>query len=134
MATEPATPRERHGGRPAGQRCPGDRVDHSQHPVYEYYRLVISPFFLADRDSPVTLTASVTPSVAAGSVQFKDGATDLGIPVTVSNGTASATTSTLSGGSHLLTAVFGPDPKAADPAAFGASRSPPMSFVVIAGP
>src|SRR5947209_18823457 len=43
--------------------------------------------------APVTLIAAVTPSTASGTVQFMDGATTLGAPVTVSDGIASTTTS-----------------------------------------
>lgn len=65
----------------------------------------------------VTLNATVTPA-AAGTVQFKDGATNLGTPVAVSAaGAASTTTSSLSTGSHSLSAVFTPT----DPTAFAAS-------------
>jgi len=86
--------------------------------------LTTSPASPLAQGSPVTLTATITPSVVAGTVQFKDGATNLGNPVTVSNGIASATTSTLSVGSHQLTAVFTPS----DLAAFGPSTSPAIKF------
>ncbi len=56
----------------------------------------------------VTLTATETP-VAAGAVQFKDGSADLGSPVTVNgSGVATKTVSTLSVGSHSLSATFTP--------------------------
>lgn len=56
----------------------------------------------------VTFTADEDPS-AAGSFQFKDGATNLGGPQAVDgNGAASFTTSSLSTGSHSITAVFTP--------------------------
>ncbi|MBM4510021.1 hypothetical protein GS421_17755 [Rhodococcus hoagii] len=42
----------------------------------------------------------------AGSVQFKDGATNIGVPVAVVNGTATAQTSFTTAGSHSITAVF----------------------------
>jgi Big-like domain-containing protein len=54
-----------------------------------------------------TLTATIRPSAVAGSVQFKDGPGNVGGPVTVSGGTASTTT-TLTPGTHSLTAVFIP--------------------------
>jgi hypothetical protein len=56
---------------------------------------------------PVTLTATVTGSGATptGTVEFFDGATDLG-PGTLSGGTAMLTTSALAGGSHALTAAY----------------------------
>ncbi|HEX3335917.1 MAG TPA: Ig-like domain-containing protein, partial [Jatrophihabitans sp.] len=65
----------------------------------------------------VTLNATVTPSGAAGTVQFKDGASNIGAPVTVTSGAASTTTSTLAAGSHSLSAVFTPN----DPTSFGGS-------------
>jgi Bacterial Ig-like domain (group 3) len=53
-----------------------------------------------------TLTATESPAVA-GSVQFMDGATNIGSPVAVSAGVAT-TTSTFTLGSHSLSAVFTP--------------------------
>lgn len=55
----------------------------------------------------VDLTATVSPA-SAGTVQFKDGSTNLGTPVAVSSGTAVKTTSALAIGSHNLKAVFLP--------------------------
>jgi hypothetical protein len=55
----------------------------------------------------VTLTATVSPAAAPGTVQFVVGSTDLGSPVTVTGGTAS-TTSTLPPGQSTVTAVFTP--------------------------
>ncbi|MCG2798041.1 MAG: S8 family serine peptidase [Cellulomonas sp.] len=54
-----------------------------------------------------TLTATVKPKAATGTVAFLDGTTQVAT-ATVTNGTAKATT-TLSGGTHSLTAVFTPD-------------------------
>ncbi len=60
----------------------------------------------------VTLTATVTTTPAAAgapvgtTVTFKDGATPLGVPVVVSNGSASLSISSLSVNTHLLTAVY----------------------------
>ncbi|HTS64549.1 MAG TPA: Ig-like domain repeat protein [Candidatus Acidoferrales bacterium] len=56
----------------------------------------------------VTLTATVTPGAATGTVQFLDGATAIG-SAPVANGTASMSTSTLTAGSHSLTAVYSGD-------------------------
>ena len=53
-------------------------------------------------------TAQVAPANAAGTVQFKDGATRLGAPVPVTAGVAIGPVSTLAPGSHSLTAVFTP--------------------------
>ena len=58
---------------------------------------------------PVTLTATVTPSSATGTVTFKDGKATLGTG-TITGGTATFTTSTpLKVGSQSLTAVYGGD-------------------------
>ena len=56
----------------------------------------------------MTLTATVTPADAVGSVQFKDGAATLGSPVAVSAGSAQLVTSSLTGGTHSLSAAFSP--------------------------
>ncbi|MGH3823893.1 MAG: Ig-like domain repeat protein [Pseudonocardiaceae bacterium] len=72
-----------------------------------------------------TLRARVTPSGAAGRVQFKDGPTNIDGPVNVSGGTASMTT-TLAPGTHSLTAVFTPT----DTTKFGSSTSAAVSYVV----
>ncbi|NKW65397.1 Ig-like domain repeat protein [Rhodococcus hoagii] len=60
----------------------------------------------AETGQQITLTANLDPSNAAGSVQFKDGATNIGGPVAVVNGTATAQTSFTTAGSHSITAVF----------------------------
>lgn len=75
----------------------------------------------------VTLTAAVTPSTAVGAVQFMDGDTNVGAPVTVTKGIASATTFTadLAAGSHQLTAVFLPSDTA-----YRSSTSPALSLTV----
>jgi hypothetical protein len=82
------------------------------------------------RGSSVTLIAAVTPKEAAGTVQFKDGSSNLGNPATVTNGTASETTLILNSGTRQLTAVFMP----ADPARFSQSVSPPLILTVIESP
>jgi Big-like domain-containing protein len=89
--------------------------------------LTTSPTSMVTQGSPVTLTATITPSTAVGTVQFKDGATNIGAPVTVSNnGTASGSTSMLAPGSHQLTAVFTP----ADPVMFSPSTSSAIPLMV----
>jgi uncharacterized repeat protein (TIGR01451 family) len=55
----------------------------------------------------VTFTATV--SSGAGTVQFKDGAGNLGAPVTIAGGQATYTTSALTVGSHSITAVYSGD-------------------------
>lgn len=57
----------------------------------------------------VTLTATVSGSSPTGTVQFKDGATNLGSAVTLSGGIATLATSTLSVGTHSITALYSGD-------------------------
>ncbi|HEY7941691.1 MAG TPA: Ig-like domain repeat protein [Candidatus Limnocylindrales bacterium] len=59
----------------------------------------------------VTFTATVAPvspgaGTPSGTVQFKDGASDLGPPATLSSGQASVSTSALSVATHTITAVY----------------------------
>lgn len=71
--------------------------------------LAVTPSSPQNIDTPLTLTATVTSTATvAGTVQFKDGTTNLGTPVAVTAGSASLTTSSLTGGSHTLTAEFIP--------------------------
>ncbi|HEY0804272.1 MAG TPA: Ig-like domain-containing protein [Pseudonocardiaceae bacterium] len=76
----------------------------------------------------VTFTATVAPAAAAGTVQFADGGTALGAPVTVAAGTAAFTTSTLTAGSHSITAAFTPSGTG-----FSASTSTAVTYVVNPG-
>jgi len=57
----------------------------------------------------VTFTATVTGTSPSGSVQFKDGTTNLGSAVTLSSGRAPLSISTLAVGSHSITAVYSGD-------------------------
>lgn len=57
----------------------------------------------------VTFTATVTGNSPTGTVQFLDGATSLGTPVTLTAGTAALTTSSLAVGPHSITAVYNGD-------------------------
>jgi hypothetical protein len=57
----------------------------------------------------LTLTASVSGYAPTGSVQFKDGGTDLGDAVTLADGAASYSTNALAAGSHSITAVYSGD-------------------------
>jgi hypothetical protein len=86
--------------------------------------LAVTPANSASAGSAVTLTATVSPT-ANGTVQFFDGTTAIGTPVTVSNGTATTTTSALAQGSHQLTAAF----TSSDPA-FSNSTSTATSYTV----
>jgi hypothetical protein len=85
--------------------------------------LEVTPASPADPTSTETLTATIAPSTAAGVVQFNDGNTTLSDPVTLTNGTATITT-TLPAGDDLLTADFTPT----NPADFGPSASAPVSL------
>jgi hypothetical protein len=95
----------------------------------------------ADRASPVpfgtmiTLTATMTPVTATGTVTFMDGATTLGTATAVAVPAVSPTTpatttratlaiSTLGVGAHTLTAVYGGN------AANGGSTSAPLGMVI----
>jgi len=62
----------------------------------------------ANPGESVTFTATVAPSQAAasGTVQFMDGSTAIGSPVTIASGSASFTTSSLAVGLHTITAVY----------------------------
>ena len=72
----------------------------------------------------VTFTATVTGTTPTGTVQFKDGAANLGSPVALVGGTAAFSTSSLAAGTHSITAVYSGD---ADDAT---STSPPISQAV----
>lgn len=56
--------------------------------------------------TPVTLSATVDPSSASGTVQFRDGNTNLGAPVAVSNGVAMFPHTFTTAGAHSISAVF----------------------------
>jgi hypothetical protein len=68
----------------------------------------------------VTFTATVSPAIATGTVQFLDGSTPLGT-VILNSGTASLSTSTLTTGKHSITATYSGD------ANFGGSHSAVLS-------
>jgi YDG domain-containing protein/Big-like domain-containing protein/MBG domain-containing protein len=73
----------------------------------------------------VTFTATVGGGPSpTGTVQFKDGAANLGALQTLSGGTASVTTSALTSGAHTITAVYSGD------ANFGGSTSPNFGHTV----
>ena len=77
--------------------------------------------------TPVTFTATVSPSSAAGTVQFKDGSASLGSVQSVSGGAATLTTAALTTGSHPISAVFTPST-----GAFSASTASALTYVVTA--
>jgi hypothetical protein len=72
----------------------------------------------------VTLTATVSPAGATGSVQFKDGSNNLGSAQALGGGTAALTTSSLAVAAHSITAVYSGD------ASFQGSTSAPLSQTV----
>lgn len=71
----------------------------------------------------VTMTATVAPATATGTVAFHNGATDLG-SVPVSGGTASVVLSGLSAGTYVITAVYSGDDT------HGPSTAAPFTLVV----
>jgi hypothetical protein len=81
---------------------------------------------------PVTLNATIAVTAPGagsptGSVQFKDGAALIGVPVAVTAGAASLVTTTLGGGAHSITAVYSGDTN------FNGSTSGPLSRSVNCG-
>ena len=92
-------------------------------------QLTVNPATPASSATTETLTATVTPTAAGGSVQFQDCTAPLGNPVTVADGSASMTT-TLASGTHSLTAVFTPT----NATAFTGSMSPTVSYLVNPAP
>lgn len=89
--------------------------------------LTANPASPTTAGTSVTFTASVSPTTAVGSVQFMNGATALGSPVTVSSGTAtSAATTTLPTATNSITAVFTPSSSSS----FTTSTSDALSYVV----
>ncbi len=90
--------------------------------------LAVSPANTAQQFSTVTLSATVSPAAAAGTVQFTDGTTNIGAPVTVSGGAATLTTSTLAVGAHSFTATFTP----ANATAYVGSASAAVPYQVTA--
>jgi virginiamycin B lyase len=72
----------------------------------------------------VTLTAAVTPQTATGFVNFLDGTTSLGA-VSLSNGSAVLNTTSLTAGTHTITASYAGDPNDA------ASNSLPVSVTIM---
>ena len=77
----------------------------------------------AQYGDPVTLTATVAPSGATGTVIFMQGSTVLGTG-TVTNGVATLTTSSLNAGSYTITATYEGD------ANYSASTSAPVTLTI----
>jgi len=92
--------------------------------------LVVSPTGTAVAGSSVSLTATVSPIAAVGAVQFFDGSTPIGSPVSLTGGVASTSTSGLAVGAHSLTATFVPT----DSTLFSGSSSSAGSLTVTSVP
>jgi len=92
--------------------------------------LGVSPLSPVVLGTSTTLTATVTPSSAVGTVQFLDGATNLGAAATVAAGTATLTTSALTVATHSLTAKFVPT----NAANFTGSTSTAVAYTVTSVP
>ncbi|MGH3702225.1 MAG: Ig-like domain-containing protein [Pseudonocardiaceae bacterium] len=75
---------------------------------------------------PVIRLANVAPRGAAGTVQFTDATTALGALVPVRGGQAFLITTTLTTGTHTISAVFTPT----NPTALAPSTSSPVSLTV----
>jgi hypothetical protein len=94
-------------------------------PIATTTELSAAPSSPASHGATETLTATVTPADAAGTIDFFDGSTQLGTTQTVSAGSASVAV-VLADGAHSLTAVFTP----ADASAFASSTSAELSYTV----
>jgi len=70
---------------------------------------LVSSLNPATTSQTVTFTAAVSGAAPTGSVTFKDGATTLGTATLGGSGQAALATSSLSAGSHPITAVYGGD-------------------------
>ncbi|MEV7228167.1 Ig-like domain repeat protein [Polymorphospora sp. NPDC051019] len=90
--------------------------------------LAVVPASPVEQGTEVTLTATVTPNTATGTVEFRRGASVIG-SAPVSAGTATLTTTALPVGTHALTAAFVPS----DATVFGASTSSSTSFTIQPG-
>ncbi|MEV6110131.1 Ig-like domain-containing protein [Streptomyces sp. NPDC051940] len=91
--------------------------------------LLVSPSGSSAQYGPVSMTATVTPSGAAGSVKFQDtvgGNTTVLGTVPVSGGSAAFSTSALGVGEHSLTAVFVP----ANAGAYLGSSAAPVAHTI----
>jgi len=95
--------------------------------------LLVTPGSTAPQYTQVSLSASISPTTATGTVQFLDGTTALGsLPVvgggTPSSDTVTYNTSALGLGTHNFTAVFTPT----DPTSYVTSTSAVVPFQVTA--
>jgi Bacterial Ig-like domain (group 3)/Beta-propeller repeat len=91
---------------------------------------VISSLNPATVGQTVTFTATSTSTTAGtltGTITFSDGAMQIGIPVTITAGTATVSTATLTQGAHSITAKYSGDAK------FSTSTSTALSQIVNGG-
>jgi hypothetical protein len=88
--------------------------------------LAVTPTSPTAAGSVETLTATLDPATAGGTIQFKDGNASLGSPVVVSAGVAT-TSVVLPPGPHSLTAIFTPTPGSA----WVAGISPAVPYTVM---
>ena len=90
-------------------------------------KLSISPPSPVNAGTSVTLSATVSPASATGTVTFFNGSTALNpTPAPLTNGTATFTTSTLPGGPYSITAAFTP----ATGSNFGGSTSSAIPYSI----
>ena len=78
--------------------------------------------------SATLLSATVSSSSVTGTITFKDGTNTIGSPVTVSNGVASLSVTTLTVGTHSITAVYSGDNN------YSTSASASVSVIVSLAP
>jgi hypothetical protein len=83
-------------------------VSHFKHTFTPSTTVLASDINPSCLNTNITLTATVSPAIATGSVEFFDGVVSLGI-ATLSGGIASISLSSLTAGSHTLTAVYSGD-------------------------
>ena len=87
-------------------------VPYTVNAVTSLTSLTANPFAGSISTQLVTLTATISPLTATGTVDFKDGSTTLnGSPVAIVSGVATFTTSSLIVGSHTFTATYSGDSK-----------------------
>ncbi|MFD1810894.1 Ig-like domain-containing protein [Rhodococcus gannanensis] len=91
----------------AGSSAPGASVTVSDpDPTDAATTTAVTAPATAVRGNQVTLTATVSPTPAGGTVQFFDGTTRIGLPVAVTGGTATRTYAIPTSGNHEITAVY----------------------------
>ncbi len=106
----------------AGSTAPAQTVNVSVPDVATTTTLTVPP--TAQTNQSVTLSATVAPTPASGTVQFKDGSTNIGAPVALVNGVATLPHSFTSAGSPSITAEF------SGSTGFASSVSEPQSVTV----